>query len=56
LFFHSHLVHASNPNRTTDRFRYCFLATYIKTGERFRPGTAQKRREVELYGAVTQGG
>jgi phytanoyl-CoA hydroxylase len=53
LFFHSHLVHASNPNRTTDCFRYSFLATYIKTGEPFRPGTAQKRREVELYGPIT---
>lgn len=53
LFFHSQLVHASHPNRSTDRFRYSFLATYIKRGEPFRPGTAQKRREVELYAATT---
>ncbi len=47
VFFHSQLVHASNPNRST-RFRYSFLATYIRKGEPFRPGRLQQRQEVDL--------
>jgi phytanoyl-CoA hydroxylase len=47
VFFHSQLVHASGANTST-RFRYSFLATYIRKGQPFRPGGAQKRSEVEL--------
>jgi hypothetical protein len=52
VFMHSLLVHGSNPNTTRDRFRNSFLATYIETGQPFRPGTQQRRAEVELHVAV----
>jgi ectoine hydroxylase-related dioxygenase (phytanoyl-CoA dioxygenase family) len=48
VFFHSHLVHSSNENRS-DRFRYSFLATYLLKGQPFRAGRAQARQEVELH-------
>jgi phytanoyl-CoA hydroxylase len=48
VFFHSQLVHSSNPNQS-DRFRYSFLATYLLKGAPFRAGRAQQRSEVELY-------
>jgi ectoine hydroxylase-related dioxygenase (phytanoyl-CoA dioxygenase family) len=48
VFFHSQLVHSSGENRS-DRFRYSFLATYLRKGQPFRPGRAQKREEVELH-------
>jgi ectoine hydroxylase-related dioxygenase (phytanoyl-CoA dioxygenase family) len=48
VFFHSQLVHASNANRS-DRFRYSFLATYLRKGASYRPGSAQRRAEVDLY-------
>lgn len=47
-FFHGLLAHRSCPN-TSDRFRYSFLATYIRAGEPFRAGRAQQRTEVDLY-------
>ena len=49
FFFHALMAHASNPNVTTDRFRQSFLATYIQTGQPFRPGYEQKRVEIDLY-------
>lgn len=48
-FFHSLLVHYSNSNITKDRFRYSILATYIQKGRPFRPGTTQKRTEINLH-------
>jgi ectoine hydroxylase-related dioxygenase (phytanoyl-CoA dioxygenase family) len=48
-FFHSLLVHHSNPNITTDRFRYVYLATYIHQGRPFRAGATQRRTEIELH-------
>lgn len=48
VFFHSLLVHGSNINRS-QRFRYSFLATYLKSGEPFRSGQRQLRSEVDLY-------
>lgn len=48
VFFHGDLVHESLPNRSVDRFRYAFLATYIRSGVPFRPGRLQKRSEVSL--------
>lgn len=47
IFFHGNLVHYSNDNRS-DRFRYSFLGTYIRSGQPFRAGTYQKRTEVNL--------
>lgn len=49
FFFHSLLVHGSNANATTDRFRHSLLMTYIGAGEPFRAGTQQKRTEVDLH-------
>lgn len=49
VFFHSQLVHRSSGNSTADRFRHSFLATYIRSGEPFRPGRVQMRSEVDLY-------
>lgn len=49
VFFHSLLVHGSNRNRTTDRFRHSLLTTYIRTGQPFRAGALQKRVEVDLH-------
>ena len=51
LFFHSLVVHGSNTNTSEDKFRYSFLSTYIKKGIPFRPGTTQRRVEVDLYNA-----
>jgi ectoine hydroxylase-related dioxygenase (phytanoyl-CoA dioxygenase family) len=48
VFFHSQLVHSSNANRS-DRFRYSFLATYLRKGAPFRPGPSQQRAEVDLH-------
>ena len=47
-FFHGFLPHRSRAN-VSDRFRYSFLATYIRAGSPFRPGRAQQRTEVDLY-------
>jgi ectoine hydroxylase-related dioxygenase (phytanoyl-CoA dioxygenase family) len=49
IFLHSFLAHSSNDNSTSDRFRYAYLATYIRKGQPFRPGPLQKRSEVELH-------
>ncbi len=47
VFIHGNLVHGSNRN-ATDEFRYVLLNTYIKKGEKFRPGNYAKRAEVDL--------
>ena len=48
VYIHSYLVHASNPNTTKDRWRQVLLSTYIRKGEKFRPGKYAQREEVEL--------
>lgn len=48
LFFHSQLVHGSHQNKSSG-FRYSYLKTYIRSGSPFRPGTMQKRTEINLY-------
>ena len=47
VFIHGNVVHGSNKNSTND-FRYVLLNTYIKKGEKFRPGNYAKREEVDL--------
>jgi phytanoyl-CoA hydroxylase len=47
LFIHGHLVHGSNPNLTNE-FRYVLLNTYIRDGEKFRPGNYAQREAVAL--------
>jgi phytanoyl-CoA hydroxylase len=49
IFFHGDLVHESLGNRSKDRFRHAFLATYVRSGVPFRPGRLQQRSEVALY-------
>ena len=49
VFFHGDVVHESLTNRSSDRFRYAFLATYIRRGAPFRPGRLQQRTEVSLH-------
>lgn len=52
LYIHSGLVHGSNPNLTQEP-RYVLLITYIRKGEKFRPGNYAKRAEVDVYGDGT---
>jgi phytanoyl-CoA hydroxylase len=47
LFIHGHLVHGSNANRTNE-WRYVLLNTYIREGEKFRPGNYARREAVAL--------
>jgi ectoine hydroxylase-related dioxygenase (phytanoyl-CoA dioxygenase family) len=47
-YIHSHLVHASNSNKTQDRWRQVLLCTYIRKGEKFRPGRYAQRKAVEV--------
>jgi phytanoyl-CoA hydroxylase len=47
LFIHGHLVHGSNPNRTNE-WRYVLLNTYIREGEKFRPGNYAQREAISL--------
>lgn len=47
LFIHGHIVHGSNPN-ITDEWRYVLLSTYVRKGEKFRPGNYAQREEIEL--------
>jgi ectoine hydroxylase-related dioxygenase (phytanoyl-CoA dioxygenase family) len=49
VFFHGDVVHESLANRSSDRFRHAFLATYIRRGAPFRPGRIQQRTEVLLH-------
>ena len=48
VLFHSLAVHGSHSNES-NRFRYSFLATYIRKNQPYRPGRSQKRTEVDLY-------
>jgi len=49
VFLHAHNVHKSHDNQTKDRFRQVLLTTYIRQGEKFRPGFAAQRAEVDVY-------
>jgi len=49
IFLHSHNVHKSHDNTTQDRFRQALLMTYVRQGEKFRPGFAAQRAEVDVY-------
>jgi phytanoyl-CoA hydroxylase len=48
VFLHSHVVHSSHHNTTTDRFRRVLLMTYLAEGAPFRPGYIAKRRTFSL--------
>lgn len=48
VFLHSHVVHSSNDNVTTDRFRRALLMTYLAEGASFRPGHIAHRTPFAL--------
>jgi phytanoyl-CoA hydroxylase len=48
VFLHSHLVHSSNDNTTSDRFRRVLLMTYLAEGSPFRPGFIANRSTFRL--------
>ena len=48
VFIHGFLVHASHQNRSSG-FRRVLLATYVRTGEKFRPGFNAQRAVVDVY-------
>jgi phytanoyl-CoA hydroxylase len=48
VFLHSHVVHSSNDNVTTDRFRRALLMTYLAEGAGFRPGHIANRTPFAL--------
>lgn len=47
VLLHAHVVHSSNRNENAP-FRYAVLNTYIRSGEKFRPGNTARRDEVPL--------
>jgi ectoine hydroxylase-related dioxygenase (phytanoyl-CoA dioxygenase family) len=47
VLLHAHVVHSSRRNEAAD-FRYAVLNTYIRSGEKFRPGQTARREEVPL--------
>ena len=49
VFLHGHNVHKSYNNQTKNRFRQALLTTYIRQGEKFRPGFAAQRAKVDVY-------
>ena len=48
VFLHSHMVHSSNHNITTDRYRRALLMTYLAEGAAFRPGYIANRSPFAL--------
>jgi hypothetical protein len=48
VFLHSHVIHSSNDNVTTGRFRRVLLMTYLAEGADFRPGYVAKRQTFPL--------
>jgi phytanoyl-CoA hydroxylase len=49
VFLHSHVIHSSNDNVTTGRFRRVLLMTYLAEGAPFRPGYIAKRQTFDLH-------
>ena len=47
VFLHGHTVHSSHDNQT-DTYREVLLCTYLRAGEKFRPGFSAKRNEVDV--------
>lgn len=48
IFLHSHVVHSSHNNMTSDRFRRALLMTYLSEGAPYRPGFIAKREPFKL--------
>lgn len=50
VFIHGHLIHGSDANVSTSRFRRSFIVHYIQQGRSFVEGTHAKRRVIDVYG------
>ncbi|MGA2052318.1 MAG: phytanoyl-CoA dioxygenase family protein [Opitutales bacterium] len=48
VFIHGHIVHSSHKNQS-NVFRRVLLSTYLRAGEKFRPGNTAKRTELDVY-------
>jgi len=48
VFLHGHVVHSSNDNTTTDKFRRALLMTYLAEASAFRPGHIANRTPFAL--------
>jgi phytanoyl-CoA hydroxylase len=48
VFLHSHVVHSSHHNSTSDRFRRALLMTYLSEGAPYRPGFIAQRQPFSL--------
>ena len=48
VFLHGHVVHSSNHNTSTDKFRRALLMTYLAEGSAFRPGFIANRTPFAL--------
>ena len=46
---HSHVIHGSEENRTTDRWRTAFLTGYLRQDAHFNPGGQIKRERINVY-------
>jgi phytanoyl-CoA hydroxylase len=51
VFIHGHIVHSSHDNKS-DGYRQVLLSTYLRKGEKFRPGFSAKRNEVDVEAAA----
>lgn len=52
VFLHSHVVHHSHHNTTSNRFRRALLMTYLSEGAAYRPGFIAKRQPFGLGDVV----
>ena len=43
IFLHSHVLHGSDDNKSSDRWRRVFLCGYLRKGAHFNPGGQMKR-------------
>ena len=46
---HSHVIHGSEENRTTDKWRTAFLTSYLRQDAHFNPGGQMKRERTSVY-------
>ena len=43
IFLHSHVLHGSDDNNSSDKWRRAFLCGYLREGAHFNPGGQMKR-------------
>ena len=52
MLIHGNVVHSSNDNTSTDRFRHVLLMTYVREGVSYRPGFSAARSAFDLRGGA----